>query len=137
MTLRHFGLVLYPKPGAQNKWLLPVCGSQIKDRLQRLAPCNPGNWEDVDLDGCQTMCYRMRTRQIRDLNRRPFKGAYLEFAGTLGFNVVKEFFPDAWLRFNNSTARARNRWELHHGGIRHERFDRGPSIRAAARLSIA
>ena len=134
--LLQLGLVLYPKPGARNLWVLPVCAARLRKRLERLSPANASCWEDVDLDGVPTTCFRMRRRQIAHINKGPFRTAYAKFANALGASVVQECFPELWLRDNNERARAKNAWEQHHGGIRADRFDRGPSVRACARMSI-
>ena len=138
MRLTRFGLTVYAyrRSGAAVRWLLPVCAAACKERLQRLQPKNPGNWKEVDLDGCPTICYCMRFRQVRDLNKKPFLGAYRQLADVLGPQVMREYFYDVWLRYTNAVAKAKNAWEQHHGGIRAEKFNYGPSIREAARMSI-
>lgn len=134
--LLHLDLLLYPKPGARNRWVLPVCAARLRGRIERLNPANPACWEDVDLDGVPTTCYRMRRRQIDHLNEGPFLLSYSRFSQALGSRVVRECFPELWMRNNNIRARARNTWEAHHGGIRADKFNRGPSVRACARMSI-
>jgi hypothetical protein len=134
--LLQLGLLLYPKPGARNLWVLPVCDARLRPRLERLDPANPSCWEDVDLDGVPTTCYRMRRRQISHINKGTFLTSYAKFSQALGSRVVRECFPELWLRNNNIRAKARNTWEAHHGGIRADKFDRGPSVRACASMSI-
>lgn len=136
VRLLQLGLLLYPKPGARNLWVLPVCSARLRGRLERLNPANPACWEDVDLDGVPTTCYRMRRKQIDHLNEGSFLLSYARFAQALGSRVVRECFQELWTRNNNIKAKARNTWEEHHGGIRACKFNRGPSVRACARMSI-
>ena len=136
MRLTHFGVTVYRRSGYPVRWMLPVCGAALKDRLHRLRLKNPGSFEEVDLDGCPTICYRMRFRQVRDINKKPFLGAYRQLADALGPQVMHEYFYDSWLRYTNIKAMARNAWEQHHGGIRAKRFNYGPSLRDAARMSV-
>ena len=137
MRLRSLKLEVYLKPGTTKQWLLPVCGSQLKDRLLRLRPANPGNWESTEIDGCPTECYRLTYKLARAIGTSDFKSAWGQLRMGLGTGPAEEFFPALRLRYNNLKARDRIKWESHHGGIRHEpRFNRGMSVRAAARLSI-
>lgn len=101
-----------------------------------LKPNHIGNWEDADIDGCPTMCYRFTGRELRTWNRLPFRSVWPQLSDRLGSGVAKEYFHDLWLKAVNDEAVARNRWELNHGGYRRDRFDRGMSVRAAAALSI-
>lgn len=135
--IRPLSLEAYPKPKCLSSWYLPVCAASLRDRLFRLNPNNLTNWEEVDIDGCPTMCYRLTGKQIRAWNSLPFHAVWPQLSDRLGSGPAKAFFGDMWLRFHNGKARARNRWEEKHGGIRADRFDRGPSIREAARMSIA
>ena len=137
-TLRidKFGLELYPKPGARNYWLLPVCAAHLRPRLERLSPSNAACWEDSDMDGCPTTCFQMTLKQVRYIEHGTFRTSFAKFANALGEGVVREFFPALWLRNNNIRATMRNDWERRHGGIRGGRSNRGPSVRACARMSI-
>lgn len=134
--LHKLGLELYPKPGAREQWLLPVCAVQLRGRLERLSPRNGPCWEDADMDGCPTVCFRMGRRQVAHINKSSFLSSYAKFANALGETVVREFFPDQWLRNNNIRATMQNDWERSHGGIRGGRSNHGPSVRACARMSI-
>lgn len=134
--LHKLGLDLYPKPGVREQWLLPVCAVQLRGRLERLSPRNGSCWEDADMDGCPTVCFRMGRRQVAHINKSSFLSSYAKFANALGEGVVHVFFPDLWLRNNNIRATMRNDWERRHGGIRGGRSNHGPSVRACARMSI-
>ena len=134
--LHKLGLDLYPKPSAREQWLLPVCAVQLRGRLERLSPRNGSCWEDADMDGCPTVCFRMGRRQVAHINKSSFLSSYAKFANALGEGVVHVFFPDLWLRNNNIRATMRNDWERRHGGIRGGRSNHGPSVRACARMSI-
>lgn len=137
-TLRidKFGLELYPKPGARNHWLLPVCAAHLRPRLERLSPSNAACWEDSDMDGCPTTCFRMTLKQVRFIEHGTFRTSFAKFANALGGAVVHEFFPALWLKDHNGRVMARNTWERHNGGLRYPAFNRGPSVRACARMSI-
>ena len=134
--LHSLGLELYPKPGAKEQWLLPVCAVQLRGRLERLSPRNGSCWEDADMDGCPTICFRMGRRQVAHINKSSFLSSYAKFANALGEGVLHEFFPDLWLRNNNIRATLQNDWERRHGGIRGGRSSYRPSVRACARMSI-
>lgn len=134
--LHKLGLELYPKPGAKEQWLLPVCAVQLRGRLERLSPRNGPCWEDFDMDGCPTVCFRMSRRQVKHINKSSFLSSYAKFANALGEKVVREFFYPQWLRNNNIRATLKNDWESRHGGIRGGTSIHGPSVRACARRSI-
>lgn len=136
VRLRRLGLLLYPKPGARGLWVLPVCAAQFRGRLERLSPANAKRWEEMDLDGVPTMCFSMGQRMLKHIDKGTFTASYARFANAVGHRVVQEFYPELWLRDHNTRAKARNTWEAHHGGIRAERFNRGPSVRACASMSI-
>ena len=132
----HLGLLCYQKPGAPTKWHLPVCAESLQARFDRLRPNHPDNWETVDWDGVKTICYRLTSAELRSYRPIRFTSAYKKLADSLGPLVVKEFWPNLWTRFNNIRAHNQNTWEQHHGGYRFARFDRGPSLRACASLSL-
>lgn len=134
--LHKLGLDLYPKPGAREQWLLPVCAAHLRARLDRLSPRNAPCWEESDMDGCPTVCFRMDPRQVKHINKSSFLSSYAKFANALGETVVHEFFPGLWLRNNNIRATLQNDWERRHGGIRGGRSGHGPSVRACAHMSI-
>ena len=132
----HLGLELYSRPKSLNKWHLPVCAASLRPKLDRLRPNHPGNWEEVDFDGCPTLCYVFTGKFLKSLRPLQFHSVWCRFADALGPGPAKEFYPQLWIRYNNGRARARNEWEAHHGGIRRDAFDRGMSVRAAASMSI-
>ena len=132
----QLGLLLYDKPDSRNRWILPVCDARLRPRLERLSPHNASCWEDVDLDGVLTTCFRMSRRQIDHINKGAFCTSYAKFVDALGQEVVREYFPALWRHNNNIKAIARNMWEAHHGGIRGGKSCRGPSVRACAHMSI-
>lgn len=136
VRLHSLKLELYPKPGASEQWLLPVCSTLVRDRLCRLSPRNGPCWEDADIDGCPTVCFRMGRRQVAHINKSSFLSSYAKFVNALGEGVVHEFFYPQWLRNNNIRATMQNDWERRHGGIRGGRSNHGPSVRACARMSI-
>lgn len=138
IKIRALNLEAYLKPGTKNQWLLPVCADNpaMNDRLARLNRNNPGNWENTEIDGVPTVCYRMTGRQIKTWNKLSFRKVWPQFADRLGKAVAKEFYYPMWVTANNLAVRARNKWEEHHGGIKGDRFNRGMSLRSAAPMSI-
>lgn len=134
--IRSLGLEVYLKPGTTKHWLLPVCAAELRDRLAKLRPANPGNWELADIDGCPTMCYRMTLKHADAIGAAKFRSAWGQLKMGLGEGPASEFFPALRLKYNNVKAQARNKWERLHGGLREQRFNKGPSIRAVAHLSI-
>ena len=136
--IKALGLEVYPKPGCPSKWLLPVCAATpgARERLARLLPNHPDNWEEADIDTVPTICYRLTGKQLKAWRGWPFKTVWPQLVDRLGNGPAKAFWPDMWLRYNNGTALARNTWERHHGGYRRDSFDRGPSLRACASRSL-
>jgi len=134
----HLGLEVYRHPKCANKWHFPVCAATPaeKARLSGLRPNHPTAWEEVDLDGCPTLCYVLTGKELKAWRRTPFTSVWAQFEDRLGKGPAKHYFPDLWLRHNNIKAHNRNTWEAHHGGLRGDRFDRGPSLRAVASLSL-
>lgn len=132
----HLGLLCYQKPKSPTKWHLPVCAESLRARFDRLRPTHSDNWETVDWDGVPTICYRFTSRELRAYKSVKFTSAYKKFSHSLGPLVAKEFWPDLWMRFTNIQAHNLNTWEKFHGGYRVRRFDRGPSLRACASLSL-
>lgn len=132
----HLGLYCYRRPKSANKWHLPVCAASLRQRLERLSPHHPGNWEEVDMDGCLTMCYVFTGKFLNTLRPLKYRSVWCRFSEAIGSGPAREFFPELWLRYSNGRAMARNRWEARHGGIRRDCFDRGMSVREAAAMSI-
>lgn len=137
LTLKQAGLTVYKKPHTGNKWYLPVCSTLKKDALKRLVPNHPGNWEEVDFDGCPTICYVVTGSLVRQLNKsKLFTSFYNMFSDCLGSGPAKEYFPELWIKANNIKAMARNKWEFCHGVKTRTTSHGSMSVRAAARLSI-
>ena len=131
------GLEVYPRPTGCNKWHLPVCSLLKKEELNRTIPNHPGNWEEVDFDGCPTICYVMTGKLVKSLNKeRKFTAVYERFADCLGKRTVQAFFPNLWVKYHNKMVTMRNNWECHHGGTKAPCSPRNMTIRAAARFSI-
>lgn len=136
IKIKPLDIFAYKKDGTKTKWLIPVCSSSLRRRLDELSPNHPGNWEEVDIGGCPTICYRISTGDIKKWNELRLKSVWPQFADRIGIGPAREFFNCLFVRYNNIKAMNRNRWEQSHGGIRACRFDRGMSVRKAASMSI-
>lgn len=136
--IRGLGLEVYPRPKSSNKWLLPVCFASPanKAKLEQLRPHHPTVWEEADIDTVPMICYCFTGKQLKSWRRLLFRAVWADFCECLGPEVCKAYWPQLWLRANNAAAMARNKWELHHGGYRSDRFNYGKSVRASASMSI-
>lgn len=90
------------------------------------------------MDGCETICYVLTGKIVKKLNKqKKFTDFYGILNQSLGEEVMKTFFYEAWVKNNNIKAINRNRWEAKHGGIKAGVNQFHPtSVRKFARMSI-